>query len=428
VDGTVALSGDQVRVVVDLFTSGGERFGRTQVTGTRTELFQLQEELAHEVAVFLREQLGESVEILERRAGTEDVEAWQLMQRARALTDQADLLADAGDTEGARERLAAADTLLAQAEEEAPEWLEPTVRRGWAAYQFSRWTAPVDITEGEEWIDQGMFHAQVALALDSLDADALELRGTLKYWKWLLDLEPNAARAEALFDGAEADLMKATLENPNQAGAFATLSHLVLNKGATAEAKVLASRAYEADAYLRTADQVLWRLFLASYDLEDLPEANRWCLELGRRYPGDDRYADCRLWTMTMYGAEVEVDRAWTLVDEYVQLSPPQMEEFRRRWAGMALAAILAGEGLADSARAVANRSQGSAAIDPARDLLYLEAFVRTILGDNEEALDLLTEYVAVVGEGEGDGLDYWWFDDLREEPRYQMLRGTGGG
>ena len=273
-----------------------------------------------------------------------------------------------------------------------------------------------------------MTHAQVALALDSLNADGLELRGTLKYWKWLLDLEPVATRAEALFDGAEADLMRATTENPNQAGAFATLSHLVLNKGATAEAKILASRAYEADAYLRTADQVLWRLFLASYDLEDLPEANRWCLELGRRYPGDDRYADCRLWTMTMHGAEADVDAAWTLVEEYVRLSPPQMEEFRRRWAGMATAAILAREGLADSARAVANRSQGSAAIDPARDLLYLEAFVRTILGDNEEALDLLTEYVAVVGEGEGDGLDYWWFDELREEPRYQMLRGSEGG
>ena len=49
--------------------------------------------------------------------------------------------------------------------------------------------------------------------------------------------------------------------NEGQAGAWAALSHLLLNKGQTAEAKMAASSAYRADAYLRNADVILWRLF-----------------------------------------------------------------------------------------------------------------------------------------------------------------------
>ena len=74
----------------------------------------------------------------------------------------------------------------------------------------------------------------------------------------------------------------------------------------------------------------------------------------------------------------------------------------------------------------MAGRSHGNADIDPTRDLVYVEAFVRTILEDNEEALDLLTEYMAVAGRDPSE-IDFWWFDGLREEPRYQMLAGSGG-
>jgi TolB-like protein len=430
VHGTVALSEDQVRVSVSFVnTSTGQQFASTQVLGTRAGLFDLQEELAHEVAVYLREMLGEEVALIERQAGAENVEAWQLLQRARAMSDQADALSGAGDMDSAWERLGAADTLLAEAEEVAPGWVEPTVRRGWLAYQRSRWSGSSGQAEAGRWIEEGMVHAQVALQLDSLNADGLELRGTLQYWKWLLDLEPDANRAEQLFDDAEANLRGAIAVNPSQAGAWAALSHLVLNKGAAAEGKMAASRAYEADAYLRNADLILWRLFSISYDLEDRVEAERWCGELGRRFPSDARFAECQLWLMTMHDAEIDLDQAWELATEYEELSPSQTVDFRRRWARMAVAAALARAGQPDSARVVAERSRGGAAIDPARDLVYLEAFVRTILGDNDEAMNLLAEYLAVVGEDAGEQLDHWWFDGLRAEPWYPALReGCGGG
>jgi hypothetical protein len=173
---------------------------------------------------------------------------------------------------------------------------------------------------------------------------------------------------------------------------------------------------------MRNADLILWRLFSTSYDLEDEIEAERWCSELGRRFPAYQRFAECQLWSMSMHGASIDVNRAWQLARQYERGSSPEKLELDRRWAGMAVAASLARAGKADSARAVALRSRGTAAIDPARDLVYVEAFVRTLLGDKKEALDLLTEFVAVSGR-DMSGPEHWWFAPLRDEPRYQALR-----
>ena len=333
--------------------------------------------------------LGEEVALIERQEGAENVEAWELLQRARAQSDLAAQLTESGD-ETAWERMAAADSMLALAEEIAPEWVEPTVERGWLAFERSRWAGVSDPDDAEQWIDEGLNRAQIALRLDPEDADALQLRGKLEYWRWILDIEPDPVAAQELFDRAEADLRQAISIDPNQAGAWDFLSHLLLNKDQVAEAKMAASRAYQADTYLRNADVILWRLFSTSYDLDDQPEAGHWCRELGRRFPNNQRAIECGLWHMTMDGAPVDVDSAWTLAAEYERTLSPQTEEFFKRWAGMGVAAVLARAGLADSAGAVAERSRGNSDLDPIKDLVYLEAFVRTLNGENDLALDLL--------------------------------------
>ncbi len=424
VDGTVALSDDRIRVNVSFVNAAsGETFGRTLVERPRAELFQLQDDLAHEVAVFLRGALGEEIDLIERQAGGANVEAWELMQRARSLADQGAELSETGN-DAAWERMEEADSLLARAEDIAPEWVEPTIDRGWLAFQRSRWAGPSGPDEAEPWIDQGMEYAQIALRLDPENADALELKGKLEYWQWILDMEPDPDAAERLFDQAEADLRQAIASNANQAGAWDFLSHLLLNKDQVAEAKMAASRAYQADAYLRNADVILWRLFSTSYDLDDEPEAEHWCTELGRRFPDNQRAIECGLWHMTMDGAAVDVDSAWALADSYKRTLTPQTEEFYARWVGMGMAAVLAQAGLADSAGAVAERSRGDDDLDPTKDLVYFEAFVRTLNGENEQALDLLSEYMALSGKDPSE-VDHWWFDALREEPRYRTLAGT---
>ena len=426
VDGTVALSDERIRVNVSFVNAEtGESFGRTLVERPRAELFELQDDLAKEVAAFLRERLGEEVELIERSAAAaENVEAWELMQRARSLSDQADELAAAGDTDGAWERLGEADSVLALAEYVSPEWVEPTIRRGWIAYWRARWRGVSQPELGEPWVASGLELAEVALRLEPGNADALALRGCLEHWQWAVDLVPDPEASDALLEQAEADLRAAVAEDPSQAIAWAMLSHLMLARGKTAEGNMAAQRAFEADAYLRNVDTILWRLFTTSYDLQAPRDAERWCRELGRRAPNDDRFPECRLWLMTMDGTEANADSAWVMAGEYQRLRSPETAEFDRRWSGMAVAAVLARAGLADSARHVAEASRGNSTVDPIKDLVYVEAFVRTLLGDNEEAIDLLAEYLAVAGKTP-DEIDHWWFEALDDEPRYRTLRGS---
>ncbi|MGI9037726.1 MAG: hypothetical protein ACR2GQ_02585 [Gemmatimonadota bacterium] len=424
VDGTVALSEDQIRVNVAFLNGNtGKQFGRTLVQRPRTELFQLQDDLAQEVAEFLRGLLGDELEVIQRSAGAENPLAWELLQRARAATDHADALSDADDSEAALAQLALADSLLGDAEDRAPQWVDPTVQRGWLDFRRSRIAGVMDQVAADHWIEAGLDRAKVALQLAPEDSDALELRGSLRYWRHLLDVVSDPEESQRLFEQAEADLRRAIALNKNQAGAWATLSHLLLNKAETAEAKLAAAEAYKADAYLRNADVILWRLYSTSYDLDDPPEARHWCEELGRRFSDNPRFVECHLWQMTMRNTETDVDEAWKLADAMVKLRRADEEAFSRRWANMAVAATIAREGMADSARAVANRSRGNAAIDPTRDLVYVEAFVRTLIGDKQEAIGLLAEFMAAVGGSPSD-IDYWWFDGLRDEPRYQALAG----
>lgn len=422
VDGTVAVSEGQIRVNVEFLNGNtGEQFGRTLVQRPKTELFGLQDDLAHEVAVFLRGRVGEELEVIERQAGAENVEAWQLLQRGRAAIDQADDLSDAGDEEAAQARLTAADSLLAAAEQAAPEWVDPTVLRGQIAFTRSRWRGGTEQVEASRWIDVGLEHARAALELAPDDPDALELRGSLRYWRYLLDLESDPRAAQQLLDDAEADLRRSVSLNPDQAGAWAMLGHLINNKGDVAGAKLAAQRAYQADAYMRDADVILWRLYTGSYDLGDRPEAEHWCAELGRRFPDDHRYVECQLWQMTMDGAEPDVEKAWQLASTYEELAPAGEGELNVRWSRMAVAAILARAGLADSARAVADRNKGNPSLDPTRDLAYVEAFVRTLVGDQDAAVRLLTEFVAAVGAERSD-IDFWWFSGLQGNPAYEAL------
>ena len=53
-----------------------------------------------------------------------------------------------------------------------------------------------------------------------------------------------------------------------------------------------------------------------------------------------------------------------------------------------------------------------------------MEAFVRSLTGETDLALDLLSEYMALSGKDPSE-VDHWWFDPLREEPRYRTLAGT---
>ena len=428
VTGSVEQSGGRLRVNVTLVDAGNaEHIGSRALERGREEIFALQDDLAKEVSAFLRSRLGQEVELRETRAGTRNAQAWELHQRAEEEARGIDALLATGDTAAVGRQLAQADSLYDLAERVDPKWISPVVKRGWLAYRQSRVAGSFDKTYYDTWTQRGLEHAARALALKADDPDALELQGTLLYWRWLLNLEPDATRAAELFAQAEKALRASVEANKIQASAWNSLSHLLINKQEVAEAKLAARRAYEADPYLTNANLTLWRLFSTSVDLEDRFEANKWCQEGGDRFPEDPRFAECKIWVNFMKGGKPDVDTAWVALERYVALSSPNLREFRRLRGQMQVAMVLARAGLKDSARAVILRSRADASVDPTRELSQFEAAARTMLGDKDEAFSQLGTWLATNPQQRASlSKDKtWWYKDLHDDDRWKRLVGV---
>ena len=367
--------------------SSGAEFARASFEQPAGNFLGIQDTLVQKVASLIRERLGEEVRLREQRNQTRNVAAWSLVQRAEQARKQAEDLVQKKDTTGAVEKtLEQADSAYGLAHAADPKWAEPLVGRAWVAYRRSR-LVNFDAVAAKPWIEKGQKFAEEALALDPQNPDALEARGTLRYWKWILALEPDAAAAKKLLADAQSDLETAVKVRPSQAGAWAMLSHLYNQTSGETDAKLAARRAYEADAYLSNADVIVNRLFLASYDLGQFVDAVHWCDEGQRRFPTDFKFVRCQLWLMTSKAKEPDVALAWKLADSLPKAVLAPDRGYYTVEGRMATAAVLARAGLTDSARHVLKRSHGGVDVDPDRELLVLEGYVHLLLGDKEGAL-----------------------------------------
>jgi len=427
VDGTIAQSGNRLRVTVSLVNAGtGTEIGSTTLDRPREDVFSLEDDLSQAVSVLLRKQLGQEVALQTLRAGTKSTAAWETVQRAQRSAKDGDALMANSDSAGAARMFATADSQLARAEALDRNWSAPPTLRGWLDYKQSRLAPSAPPAYQLERIQAGLGQAARALQLQPNDPDALELRGTLRYWRWLNNLvEPGDAKQ--LFADAENDFRASVAANPTQASAWTTLSHLLLNKpGATAEAKLAALRAYDADPYLTNVNVTLWRLFSTSFDLEDPVEAKHWCEEGQRRFPKDLRFVECQLWYFALKGVKPDIPKAWRLLSLYLELSPPELREFNRHKGQMYLAAALARAGLADSARAVALRARADPTLDPGREVAYFETIARLIMGDKDEAFRQFSAYLASNPQLRESFAkdDTWELRELHSDPRFAGLVG----
>ncbi|MGI9041059.1 MAG: protein kinase domain-containing protein [Gemmatimonadales bacterium] len=426
--GNVEREAGKVLVTVRLVDgASGADFERAGFELPAGDPLAAQRALAEKATGLIRERLGEEVRLREQREGTRNPEAWAAVQQANRHRKTGDAAAESGDSVARDREFAAADSLFARAERQDQAWIEPLLGRAALAYRRSRLAGDQPLEAGR-WIQQGVGHVERAFALDGENPEALELRGNLRYWRWLLSLEADPTAARALLAAAKADLEAAVREDPAQAGAWATLSHLYYQDGNAVDVKLAARRAYEADAYLSNANVVLSRLFYSSYDLGQFPDAVHWCAEGQRRFPQDSRFVECQLYLLTTKAREPDVALAWRLADSLVALAPRSEREFQRHNAHMMIAATLARAGLGDSARRVAVAARGRPEMDPTRDLLYAEAFVRTLLGDTASAISALRTYLAANPQKrtafaeEGS----WWFRPLEGTAAYRELVGTG--
>jgi eukaryotic-like serine/threonine-protein kinase len=418
VHGDVSESGDRLRLNVSLVqATTGRELGSTTLERPRGEIFALQDDLSKQVSEFLRQQLGKEVLVRETRATTRNVDAWTVYQRAVASERDAAALAGTGDTSGAFRMYQKTDSMLARAETKDPTWPAPTVLRAWLVYRRARMTETADPAA----MATGLKYAEHALSLKPDDADALEARGTLRYWEWLNNLGGTPAESAKLFADAEKDLRASVDQNPAQASAWTTLSHLLINKPSLGEAKLAAMRAYTADPYLTNASTTVWRLVSTSYSLDDANETKKWCDEGQRRFPDDPRFAYCQILYFGLKAAKPDVPATWAAYDKYVSLSPAAVRPFNKLDGQMRVAVALARAGLADSARRVVERSRGDASVDPNRDLVLVEALVLDVLGDKAGAVKQYTVWLASNPQqlGTTNQDQGWEFKDLREDPKY---------
>jgi hypothetical protein len=359
------------------------------------------------------------------RGGTDSQEAWERVQQAAVMEDRADEALELGDVDTASRRLVLADSVLAQAEARDPLWVEPVARRGWLAYRQSR-LGGFDRAEYDEWIGVGLGHADRALALDADDPSSLELKGTLLYWRFLLNLIPDEGEADEAFHQAEGLLREA-----GTASAQASLSHLLANGGDAQLAYAAARDSYEADPFLENADLTLWRMAQIQWDLADDRQSRRWCDEGSRRFPDFYRFEQCQLMLHALPGVEPDVPAAWEHMHEFVELSPPQSREVNEKLGLQIMGMVLARAELADSARAVMIRGRASPTLDPVRTIAYRESFGRVVLEDWDEAVSLMGLYFSAnppAVEGYRVGVEEnslpWYHAPLGDRPGFRALLG----
>ena len=419
-----AAKGARVTVrLVDAVT--GSDVSRQSFEIDTTNTLAAQTRLTREVSEFLRSRLGEEVKLKESRYATESAEAWTALQRAEKWRKDADSLLAIGQAEPGARLLTESEQLLARAASLDPDWAQPPIARAAIQYQRAK-LQRANPALAEAAVDSGLAHTARALKIDPRSADALEIRGKLRFLRIEQQLVVEGPEWQRTLDSAEADLRTAVDLNPNQAGAWVTLSSLAYKKQKPAEALGAAQRAYAADFFLSNARGVLVRLFWTSHDSELFPDAAKWCAEGQRRFPRDPFFVECRLWMLTTKAEAPDPAEAWRLVDSIRALSPVSDSARVRRHASIVAAAVLARANLADSARRVLVRSRGTPEMDPRRELQGDEAVARIFLHDYDDVVRLIESYLAANPDhrkGFATKTSIWWKDpQLQAHPGFRAL------
>lgn len=380
----------------------------------------LRDSIVAEAARLLGQRLGRELQLRDLRDDTESAEAWEHVIRSRELVEEAgELRWTARDTAAARAKLREADRRLARAEGADGDWLRPLVMRGEVARRMAT-MATNRMDSDSELLLAGIGHAERALERDPAHAPALGLRGRIRdALNWIT----SGAEADTLLEAAEADLRRAVELDPGDAEAWVVLAQLLRRKGEFPEASWAADRALEADPFLINAEPgILLAQGMVLLDLGDWERAGTWAATGRRRYPGDPSFAAFEL--VTLAGGPVAIeppaaaDTAWKLVGTVEESFGVD------HWphGHVQVAAVLAVTGQRDSALAVLSR------LDPPDPndgyFRYYEALVHLHLGDHDRAFDLLEEYLAVRPDRRGYTANEWWWNPLRDEPRFRRMVG----
>lgn len=421
VAGSVEPEGDGVRVSFRIQDGqGGVEIQRESYVIPSDSLLAAPDALSRRLSEAFRQTLGLELRLRESRAAAPSTAAWLQVARAEKALKDAATAVTRGDAEAVVAAFETADEELSRARADHPDWARPLVLSGELAYERMVLAGSLDDALGT--LDEAVGWADRALELEPESPAARELRGTATYRRWLLQAEEEA-ELDRLLASAREDLEQALDLDPRRASANSTLSHLYYQTGDWTGTVLAAREAYQQDAFLDVADGVLWRLYAGSYDLEDYEGARTWCLEGAERFPDHYRFLQCQLFLMTMDPARPDVQEAWRLHDRLMEVLPAGQEAYLTSLAGTVVGGVLGRAGMADSADAVLVRSRLEAGSDPDREVLALEAAMRSVYGDVDGAVETLGRYmVAVPGHFPRR---HWWWDNAEGDPDFERLQAS---
>jgi tetratricopeptide (TPR) repeat protein len=234
--------------------------------------------------------------------------------------------------------------------------------------------------------------ADRALQLNPSSAPAYEARGRAHLTRWML-LPYDAAEMQASQHAAEEDLLRAVALDPENARAESALSLLYETQGRFEDARQAARRALDADAYLEDAENILVRLFQASFEVGDDEQAGHWCDEVRRRMTGQWPAAQCDLLLLGWGPGSVDARKALYLLETFGSAEGAALRAAVRPRLVVLTATVVARSG--DVARAERMVAEAKAAAPKDRELLLYEAAMRARLNQPAAARQLMNEYIS---------------------------------
>ncbi|MEP6692198.1 MAG: protein kinase [Gemmatimonadaceae bacterium] len=435
VTGSVDSSDGLLRVSVRL-TDGltDDLLDSHKETRPLRDLFALQQNMVETISAYLRSRVGIEIRAQEQHRGTVSSEAWQAVQRAREIRDQVLGNPFQHSVTQANALYDQLDALLARAHRLDGDWIVPFVERGLLAQQRALFAvlAPRDTVRRstsaeapqdafDRWLRFADAQAELALAHDSTEPDALALRADIRTQRWDLGRDGDP---DTLLTAAERDLRAAIVARPRFAAAWVELSQIFQRRGQFDLADDAAEKAMEADEFLSTSGAIVFRKYFVALNRGRFDDARRWCREGWRRMPKDPRFSDCELtilgWASDRPG---DASLAWHLLDSLEQIAHPKA--YVKPWVAhrMLIAALLARAGLRDSALAVVGRTRPDSTADQeATDFDYSEAYVRLLLGQRARAIELLGHFLARRPAQHLLVANSRWFERLHGDPDFVRL------
>jgi DNA-binding SARP family transcriptional activator/TolB-like protein/tetratricopeptide (TPR) repeat protein len=395
VEGSISKSGDLLRVVVQIVNgTNGVVLQTRRFERPVGELFALLDDVSGEVDSFLRKSVGHEVQLRRYQGETDNVTAWQAVQKAQRLLADGRDRSDAGDLDGAQRIYQDAEMYLNRASQLDKNWGEPhEVASRLHVYEAWRSLMTGDVKLQDRHLQDALASADRALELNSANAAAYEARGRAQLTRWLF-LPYGTPELQTLLERAERDLLQAVSLDPENARAESALSLLYESQGRFEDARQAARRALDADAYLEDADNILVRLFQASFEVGDDEDAGHWCDEVRRRMTGRWPAAHCDLLLLGWRrDADADARKALYIVETFGNAEGAALRASMRPRMLMLAAAVVGRSG--DMSRAERMATEAKAAAPQDLELLLFEAAMRARVNQMEDAGRLVDEYIS---------------------------------